>query len=100
MTRYKKQHYISKYEDEIIYLTGKKILKIEEQNTEINNKMKTVFFIESATKPEGRMCITWGRTNFQTGDVVDMKGRIKDDIFLVWSLMFKRIEEKAQWTKF
>lgn len=93
--RKKKQRYVSKYADEAVYVIGKKVLKIEEQNLEVNDKMKTVFYCESS-KPEGRMCIAWGRTNFKVGDVVDMKGRVKDDVFLVWSLMFKRLEEDAQ----
>lgn len=90
-----RQRYVSKYADEAVLVVGKKVLKIEEQNTEINDKMKTVFYCES-TKLEGRMCIVWGRTDFKVGDVVDMKGRVKDDVFLVWSLMFKRLEENEQ----
>ena len=93
--RKKKTRYVSKYADEAVYVVGKKVLKIDEQNTEVNDKMKTVFYCES-TNPEGRMCIAWGRTNFRVGDVVDMKGRIKDEVFLVWPLMFKRIEESKQ----
>ena len=50
--RKKKTRYVSKYADEAVYVVGKKVLKIDEQNTEVNDKMKTVFYCES-TNPEG-----------------------------------------------
>ena len=92
----RRKRFISKYENEATYIVGKKVVKIEEQNTVIGDKLKTVFYCESINKPEGRMCIAWGKTNFEVGDIVDMKGRIKDDIFLVWTLMFRKNREKTQ----
>jgi hypothetical protein len=65
------------------------VCKIELQNEIINDKYKTVFYCPSYEKPEGRMCIVWGRTTFQVGDKVKMTGRFNDGVFLVWSLLYK-----------
>ncbi len=89
MTRKKFIRKVSKYADEAM-LFSSEVLKIEEQNISINEKFKTVFYCKSSKFPEGRMCIAWGRTNIQVGDIVHMKGRIKDDVFLVWSMNFQR----------
>lgn len=93
MSRHRKKKYVSKYTDQSVWVKDKRILKIEQQNAEVNDKFKTVFYVESKEKPEGRMCIAWGRTTFQEGDFVDMKGRFKDDVFLVWTLLYKRNAE-------
>lgn len=79
---------ISKWEKEAICIASK-IIKIEVQNQEINEKFKTVFYCESKTKPEGRMCIVWGRTTFKEGNEITMTGRMKEDVFLVWRYLYK-----------
>lgn len=89
MSRRKFIRKVSKYEDEAVLYTSQ-VLKIEEQNIIINEKYKTVFYCKSSKLPEGRMCIAWGRTNIQAGDIVHMKGRMKDEVFLVWSMNFQR----------
>lgn len=63
------------------------ITNIEVQNQEINGKLKTVFYCKSKN-PDGRICITWGRTTFSVGDEIDMVGRFNDSVFLVWSYLY------------
>lgn len=81
----------SKYENDAILITSV-VKKIELQNVEINEKLKTVFYCESNTIPEGRLCITWGRTNLEIGDKFQAKGRITENgTFLIWSMLrFKK----------
>ena len=62
--------------------------RIEYQNELVNDKYKTVFYCPSYEKPEGRMCIAWGKTNFKAGDKLTMKGRFQDGVFLAWSHTF------------
>ena len=69
-----------------IILERRKIIKIDYQNLQIKDSQKTAFYIESQKKPEGILCIAWGKTNFNVGDFVSMKGRASEDgVFLVWS---------------
>ena len=77
-----------KWEGEVVQGTSK-IIKIEVQNQEINDKYKTVFYCESKTQPEGRMCVIWGRTTFNVGDEITLTGRIKDGVFLVWRYLYR-----------
>lgn len=81
----------SKYEDQAI-LVESSIIEILEQNVEYaDGRLKNVFRCKSSTNPEGRMCIQWGRTTFEVGSRVQMKGRIANnngnEVFLVWSSM-------------
>ena len=93
--RKRKQKFVSKYEDDAM-IVASKVLKIEMQNQEMNGKLKTVFYCESQTKPEGRMCVQWGKTNIQVGDEFQAKGRLTPEgTFIVWSLMFQRREQNA-----
>lgn len=85
MGRKKKKFYKSKWEEET-YLFEAKILRFEEHNLIQNEKWKNVFYCESSKCPEGRLCILWGRTVAEEGDTVAMKGRFKDEVFLVWSM--------------
>lgn len=75
---------VSKFRDEKIHISSE-VIKIELQNELINEKYKTVFYCKSETKPEGRMCVAWGKTRIVVGSKVEMNGRFKDDIFLVWN---------------
>lgn len=76
---------ISKYESEKVHITST-VIKIEEQNVLVNDKYKTVFYCESQSNPEGRMCIAWGKTRIIVGSKVELDGRFKDDVFLVWKM--------------
>ena len=77
----------SKYENEAILVTST-VKKIELQNVEVNEKLKTVFYCESNQLPEGRLCIAWGRTNIDVGSRFQAKGRLlPDGTFLVWSML-------------
>jgi len=82
-----------KWEKEAICIVSK-VLRFEVQNQEIHEKLKTVFYCESKTQPEGRMCVIWGRTTFNIGDEITMTGRLKDKVFLVWRYLYKRNEPK------
>ena len=68
----------SKYENEAILVTST-VKKIELQNVEINEKLKTVFYCDSNTIPAGRLCIVWGRTALEVGDEFQAKGRLNTD---------------------
>ena len=65
---------------------------------EINEKFKTVFYCKSNKLSNGRMCVIWGRTTFNIGDEINMKGRLKDEVFLVWQYLYtpanRKITEK------
>lgn len=82
-----------KWEEEVICVASK-VLRFEVQNQEINEKLKTVFYCESKTQPEGRMCVIWGRTTFKAGDEITMTGRLKNKVFLVWKYFYKSNEPK------
>lgn len=84
MSRRKKK-YTSKYEAEKVHISTT-VIKIEEQNVLVNDKYKTVFYCESQNNPEGRMCIAWGKTRIIVGSNVELDGRFKDDVFLVWQM--------------
>lgn len=94
----------SKYEDQaqIATVIVKKI-DYKNQPTGKDGTLKTVFYCPSYLCPEGRMCIVYGRINFEVGDEVTMKGRFNDGVFLVWS-MYKtataqQVEERAKRTQ-
>lgn len=94
MARKKKEKFVSKYADDAIIINTK-VLEIEEQNVqyydEKKNKyrFKSVFYCASSSgKP--RMCVSWDRNTIQVGDEVQLKGRLNDDVFLVWSLLIMR----------
>lgn len=88
--RYKRQ--ISKYEEQALNAEGK-IIKIDYKNQIVGEKYKTVFYVPSLLCPEGRRCVTWGHTNINVGDYVELKGRFNDDIFLCWSIKIIRKSE-------
>ena len=82
----KRVYYKSKWDDVAILFENRKIIKIDYQNLQVRDTNKTAFYIESQKKAEGILCIVWGKTNFNVGDVVSMKGRVNNDgVFLVWS---------------
>lgn len=84
---------LNKWELESLIHISSKIIRIEMQNQEINNKLKTVFFCESEKEPKGRMCIVWeDRTTFEVGDFIEMQGRLANGVFLVKTFHFKRKE--------
>lgn len=81
--RYVKQP--SKYEAEKVHISTE-VIRIELQNEIINEKYKTVFYCKSDTNPEGRMCVAWGKTRIVVGSKIEIDGRFKDGIFLVWKI--------------
>ena len=92
--RKKKEKFVSKFADNAIIIHTK-VLEIEEQNIEYYDskknkyRFKSVFYcVSSSGKP--RMCVSWDRNTIQVGDEVQLKGRLKDDVFLVWSLLILR----------
>ncbi len=85
MSRRKFIRKVSKYEKEKVHISST-VIKIEEQNVLFKDKYKTVFYCQSQTQPEGRMCIAWGRTRIVVGSKVELDGRFKDDVFLVWKM--------------
>lgn len=83
-TRKKRIRQSSIYAEKVHIST--EVIKIELQNEIINEKFKTVFYCKSDTNPEGRMCVAWGKTRIIEGSKIEMDGRFKDDIFLVWNM--------------
>ena len=75
----------SKYEAEKVHISAE-VIKIEIQNEIVNEKYKTVFYCRSSINPKGRMCVAWGKTRIIEGSTVEMDGRFKDDVFLVWKM--------------
>ena len=61
------------------------ITEIIESNKEYAEKIKNVFKCESRSG-EAQLCILWGHSSISVGDRVQMRGRMKDDVFLAWSL--------------
>ena len=95
MRKKQRKKYVSKYENDAVLISSV-VTKIEIQNVEIKDKFKTVFYCESKAKPEGRMCVQWGRSSVKVGDKFEAKGRITEDgTFLVWSLMIFQKPENA-----
>lgn len=97
MARHKRKYHSNKKYKEIIdslVLVPTKVLRIEEQNTVINDKFKTVFYCQSVKTPEGVMCVAWGKTSIREGDGVELKGRHKDGVFIVWSIQIKNRENQ------
>lgn len=82
---YKKRNFTSKIEEEAI-IYDSVVQKIDYKNQEVNEKLKNCFYVKSENKPEGVMCILWGRSSINVGDYISMKGRLKDGVFLAWSL--------------
>ena len=81
----RKRNRISKYTDEAV-LIETTITEVLEHNKEYSERIKNVFKCASRIG-EDRLCILWGRSNISAGDKIQMKGRIKDDVFLAWDLM-------------
>lgn len=85
------QKYTGKYEKDLI-ITTSLINKIEVQNQEVCEKLKTVFYCTIQNKET--MCIVWGRTTFGAGDEITMTGRINENnVFLVWKYLYQRREQ-------
>ncbi len=90
MTKLGRNFYKEKWKQENLVLNRTKILKIEFQNKLINDKFKTVFYCKSKDNPNGRLCVAWERTNFSEGDFIEMKGWMKNDVFIVESHIFTK----------
>ncbi len=97
--RRKKDKFVSKFMDDAI-LVNTKVLEMEEQNTEYYDskkdryRYKSVFYCES---PSGvpRMCVSWEKNTIRVGDEVQLKGRLKDNVFLVWGFLILRRSSDA-----
>lgn len=81
-----KVNYKKEYQEAYILVPRVKIQEVKEKNTLINEKFKTVFVCESKKKKDGVMCIFWGKTKLEQGDIVQLKGRFKGEVFIARSL--------------
>lgn len=96
MRRTFRKKYISKYEQEAIQVT-KKIIKIDYLNQFCSEKYKSVFYVPSEINPDKPvMCVLWGYTSIGLGDEIEMKGRLLNNIFLVWNLIIKKRCEQGE----
>ena len=73
------------------YIDNTKVIRIEEKNTIINDKYKTVFYCESKSIKNGRLCIIWGHTLIDIGDIISMKGIYSGETFIAESLRIKQV---------
>lgn len=80
----KYRKYESKYEKDALIVRGI-ISRIEKQNLTVGDKVKTVFYCPSKLRNAEQMFVIWGRTTFNVGDELEMKGRFLNNCFLVWS---------------
>lgn len=69
------------------------ITEIIEKNKEYSERLKNVFKCIGKSGNE-KICILWDRSNIDKGDEVQMLGRFKDEIFLVWSIQIIKKKEK------
>ncbi len=91
----RKKTYQPKYET--IIAENCKVIKIDYQNQkQTNGDFKTCFYCPSYMKKEGRMFIAWGQTNFKVGDTLSIKGRLKGEVFLCWSIQIKKFAPSEQ----
>lgn len=96
MRRTFRKKYVSRYEQETIQVT-KKIVKIDYLNQVCSEKYKSVFYVQSEINPDKPvMCVLWGYTSIGLGDEIGMKGRLLNNIFLVWSLIIKKRCEQGE----
>ena len=93
--------YMSRYDDKSLLYQGYEILEILEQNTAINNKLKTVFYIKKKSNNNKILCIYWGKSYISVGDIVNLNGRLKNDTLIVWSMwiVHKRHKEDFSFLK-
>lgn len=63
------------------------VTKIEDITEFEDGSIRTSFRCKSETKKEDTLCIFWGRSCLEVGDLAYMKGRLKTDgTFLAWDL--------------
>ncbi len=80
---------------ELIYAENCEVIKIDYQNKkQSNGHYKTCFYCPSYLKPQGRMFIVWGQTNFKLGDILSIKGRLQGEVFLCWEIQIKKYAER------
>lgn len=92
-----KKFFRSNWEEKNLRLYEAEIISFVECNQIRNDKFKNVFYCTSKAQKEGRMCVMWGRTAAIIGDTVLMKGRLKGDTFLVWSMqIIKRVNQNGE----
>lgn len=74
------------------------ITEIIERNKPFGDRFKNVFKCSSQKKPEGRMCVLWGKYNLEVGYEIEMKGRNVEQngnsIFLAWSIQIINTHNK------
>lgn len=84
-----KNRYFSKYENISSILENCKVVRFEEKNRQIADKFKSVFWVSSNDIEKVFKCITWKKIYFSEKDIIDMKGRFKNGVFLAWSTLSK-----------
>ena len=86
--------YYKPREDALI-IQNAEITSFEEVKNFEDGRTKTCFRCKSKNENE-RLCIYWGKTTAQVGDLANMKGRLKPDgTFIVWDLHYRRLEHDS-----
>ena len=66
-----------------------RIIDIKEHNKECSNgSFKNVF--TAMLNGEEKTCVLWERSCMEKGDLIDMKGIFKDNIFICYSAMVRK----------
>lgn len=81
-----------KIREDVVYLTDYTVTEFELKNEKIGDKQKTVFYAENNFETTKQKFVYWGLCALDANDVINVKGRIQGDIFVVWDY---RITKKA-----
>lgn len=82
---YKQKNYVQIFDAKVL-----EILELNKDYPE-QYKLKTVFTCESVTGTP-RVCVYWGnKINLAVGDLVNMEGHYKNNVFVATTLLYKKI---------
>lgn len=73
------------------------IVEIMNKNQECSNgAIRNCFKVKHPTKEELLTCVLWDRSCMEIGDKIDLKGVFKDDCFIAYSAMVRKIKPIAE----
>lgn len=84
-----RKKYTSKTEQDLTVITDVEVVEIEEKNKIYRDKLKNVFYCADRNG-NTKMCILWGYSTFNVGDVVEMRGRYNGETFICRRLYIRR----------
>ena len=85
----------SKPREDTLIVQNAEIITFEEIKDYEDGRTKNCFWIKTQ-KGNECLCVYWGKTNAQAGDLVNMKGRLTPDrTFIVWDLQHWRTKNDS-----